>query len=72
MLIGRRFGLNDALFVRLIDRYVSIYGQMASLAEARHPPGLPQAAGFRVEAQEAWSPFPIGGLGKVWWVARLG
>jgi len=30
------------------------------------------AAGFRVEAQEAWSPFPIGGLGKAWWVARLG
>jgi SAM-dependent methyltransferase len=29
-------------------------------------------AGFRVEAHEAWSPFPIGGLGKAWWVARLG
>jgi SAM-dependent methyltransferase len=28
-------------------------------------------AGFQVEAQEAWSPFPIGGLGKAWWVARL-
>jgi SAM-dependent methyltransferase len=30
------------------------------------------ATGFRVEAQDAWSPFPIGGLGKAWWVARLG
>jgi hypothetical protein len=23
-----------------------------------------------VEEEEDWSPFPIGGLGKVWWVAR--
>ena len=30
------------------------------------------AAGFAVEHDEAWSPFPIGGLGKTWWVARLG
>jgi SAM-dependent methyltransferase len=29
------------------------------------------AAGFQVESQEAWSPFPVGGLGKAWWVARL-
>ena len=28
------------------------------------------AAGFTVEHEEAWSPFPIGGLGKSWWVAR--
>jgi SAM-dependent methyltransferase len=28
------------------------------------------AAGFTVEREEDWSPFPIGGLGKVWWVAR--
>jgi SAM-dependent methyltransferase len=28
------------------------------------------AAGFTVEREENWSPFPIGGLGKVWWVAR--
>ena len=30
------------------------------------------AAGFSLESQEAWSPFPLGGLGKAWWVARLG
>ena len=30
------------------------------------------AAGFQLETHEAWSPFPIGGLGKAWWVARLG
>lgn len=30
------------------------------------------AAGFQLEAHEAWSPFPVGGLGKAWWVARLG
>jgi SAM-dependent methyltransferase len=29
------------------------------------------AAGFAIEEEEDWSPFPIGGLGKVWWVARL-
>jgi SAM-dependent methyltransferase len=29
------------------------------------------AAGFQVESQEAWSPFPVGGLGKAWWVGRL-
>jgi hypothetical protein len=29
------------------------------------------AAGFDVETQEAWSPFPVGGLGKDWWLARL-
>ena len=30
------------------------------------------AAGFQLEAHEAWTPFPIGGPGKAWWVARLG
>jgi SAM-dependent methyltransferase len=30
------------------------------------------AAGFRIEQEEAWSPFPVGGLGKAWWSARLG
>ena len=29
------------------------------------------AAGFTVEQEEGWSPFPIGGLGKAWWSARL-
>ena len=29
------------------------------------------AAGFDVEAEEPWSPFPVGGLGKDWWLARL-
>jgi SAM-dependent methyltransferase len=29
------------------------------------------AAGFTVEEEEDWSPFPIGGLGKIWWAARL-
>ena len=29
-------------------------------------------AGFAVEEEEEWSPFPIGGLGKTWWAARLG
>jgi len=29
-------------------------------------------AGFVIEQQEAWSPFPVGGLGKAWWAARLG
>jgi SAM-dependent methyltransferase len=29
------------------------------------------AGGFEVEQEEAWSPFPVGGLGKTWWVARL-
>lgn len=29
------------------------------------------AAGFAVEQEEAWSPFPVGGLGKAWWSARL-
>ena len=29
------------------------------------------SAGFAVEQQEAWSPFPLGGLGKAWWTARL-
>jgi SAM-dependent methyltransferase len=28
-------------------------------------------AGFTVEQEDAWSPFPIGGLGKTWWAARL-
>lgn len=28
-------------------------------------------AGFAVEQQEGWSPFPLGGLGKAWWTARL-
>jgi hypothetical protein len=28
------------------------------------------AAGFSVEREEEWSPFPVGGLGKVWWTAR--
>ena len=30
------------------------------------------AAGFAVEEEQDWSPFPIGGLGKIWWAARLG
>ena len=30
------------------------------------------AAGFAIEAEANWSPFPIGGLGKTWWAARLG
>jgi SAM-dependent methyltransferase len=30
------------------------------------------AAGFAIEEEEDWSPFPIGGLGKIWWAARLG
>jgi SAM-dependent methyltransferase len=29
------------------------------------------AAGFIVEKSEAWSPFPVGSLGKAWWEARL-
>jgi len=29
------------------------------------------AAGFAIEQEEAWSPFPIGGAGKAWWSARL-
>jgi len=28
-------------------------------------------AGFAIEQEEAWSPFPVGGLGKAWWSARL-
>ena len=28
------------------------------------------AAGFAVEQEEEWSPFPVGGLGKTWWTAR--
>jgi SAM-dependent methyltransferase len=28
------------------------------------------AAGFAVEEEEEWSPFPVGGLGKTWWTAR--
>ena len=27
-------------------------------------------AGFAVEQEEEWQPFPIGGLGKIWWTAR--
>ena len=30
------------------------------------------ATGFAIEQEEAWSPFPVGGLGKAWWSARLG
>jgi SAM-dependent methyltransferase len=30
------------------------------------------AAGFAVVEETDWSPFPIGGLGKIWWAARLG
>jgi SAM-dependent methyltransferase len=29
------------------------------------------AAGFSVEHEEPWDPFPVGGLGKTWWAARL-
>jgi SAM-dependent methyltransferase len=28
------------------------------------------ATGFAVEQEEEWSPFPVGGLGKIWWTAR--
>ena len=30
------------------------------------------AAGFTPEQEHAWIPFPVGGLGKTWWSARLG
>ena len=29
------------------------------------------AAGLAVEQEEEWSPFPVGGLGKIWWTARV-
>jgi len=29
------------------------------------------STGFTIEQEEAWSPFPVGGLGKAWWSARL-
>jgi SAM-dependent methyltransferase len=28
-------------------------------------------SGFDLEQEEPWDPFPVGGLGKTWWVARL-
>src|SRR4051812_10551870 len=39
-----RFAVNDAMFADVIRDGVSIYIQMAPLAEAGGPPGLPEAA----------------------------
>jgi hypothetical protein len=58
--IGERAGTERRYVIR--ERYFARDEIAAAL----------DAAGFEVEAQEAWSPFPIGGLGKAWWVARLG
>jgi SAM-dependent methyltransferase len=45
---------------RIRERYFSGDAITAALA----------TAGFAVEHEEAWQPFPVGGLGKAWWVAR--
>src|SRR4029453_16183144 len=29
------------------------------------------ATGFTPEQEQAWIPFPVGGMGKTWWSARL-
>ena len=51
-------------------RHPPVRRSMSATSDPRRSAAALAAAGFAVEQEEAWSPFPIGGLGKTWWTAR--